>query len=219
MRILVAEDNHAAAQNLADYLTLVGHDVDFAYHGASALQLLNAHRFDLIILDIMMPVMDGLKACDEIRAGEHAETPIIFVTARDTLDDKLAGFKAGADDYLVKPYAVEELHARIQALEARNQRRMSPALNFGALTFDFATDLVCVEGKPLLLDPTQKRIVRLLLSRAPALVASQDIAYDIWGEEEVDSSALRTQIYRLRKALPEGMLITERGKGYRLNAG
>ncbi|TKF33344.1 response regulator transcription factor [Enterovibrio norvegicus] len=219
MRILVAEDNHAAAQNLADYLTLVGHDVDFAYHGESALQLLNAHRFDLIILDIMMPVMDGLKACDEIRAGEHAETPIIFVTARDTLDDKLAGFKAGADDYLVKPYAVEELHARIQALEARNQRRMSPTLSFGALTFDFATDLVCVEGKPLLLDPTQKRIVRLLLSRAPALVASQDIAYDIWGEEEVDSSALRTQIYRLRKALPEGMLVTERGKGYRLNAG
>lgn len=219
MRILVAEDNHATAANLGDYLELFDHHVDFAYNGQAAIQRLDESRFDLIILDIMMPVMNGLTACNAIRAGIHADIPIIFLTARDTLEDKLAGFKAGADDYLVKPFELQELHARVEALEARNQRRLSPELKYGPLVFDVSTDTVSVNGEKLLLDPTQKRIVQLLIKKAPKLVGNQDIAYEIWKDDEPEeTSALRIQIYRLRKALPEGMLVTERGKGYRLNA-
>jgi len=219
MRILVAEDNHATAANLGDYLALFDHHIDFAYNGQAAIQRLDESRFDLIILDIMMPVMNGLTACNAIRAGNHADIPIIFLTARDTLEDKLAGFKAGADDYLVKPFELQELHARVEALEARNQRRLSPELKYGPLVFDVSTDTASVNGEKLLLDPTQKRIVQLLIKKAPKLVGNQDIAYEIWKDDEPEeTSALRTQIYRLRKALPEGMLVTERGKGYRLNA-
>jgi DNA-binding response OmpR family regulator len=218
MRILVAEDNHATAANLGDYLEFFGHDIDFAYNGQAAIQLLDESRFDLIILDIMMPVMNGLTACSAIRAGRHADIPIIFLTARDTLEDKLAGFKAGADDYLVKPFELQELHARVEALEARNQRRLSPEFRYGALVYDVGTDTVTANDEKLALDPTQKRIVCLLIKKAPKLVGNQDIAYEIWkGDEPEETSALRTQIYRLRKVLPEGILVTERGKGYRLN--
>ncbi|MFD2177899.1 response regulator transcription factor [Veronia pacifica] len=217
MRILVTEDNHDAAANLGDYLYLLGHEVDFAYNGASALDLLERNRFDLIVLDIMMPVMDGLKACDAIRSSEYSDIPIIFVTARDTLEDKLAGFQAGADDYLVKPYAFEELSARIKALESRVQRRYCQTLSYGGLAFDMSTDIVSYQGRLLPLDPIQKRIVRVLLSRAPSLVSSRDLAYEIWRDEEPEGSMLRTQIYRLRKLLPEGLLKTHRGRGYRLH--
>lgn len=218
MRILVTEDNHETAANLGDFLEYFGHHVDFAYNGASAIELLAQSRFDLVILDVMMPIMDGIQACDAIRQGTHADVPIIFVTARDTLEDKLAGFNAGADDYIVKPFEMAELHARIQALEARNKRRHSPNLSFGPFIYNCESDEVSIDGQELNLDPTQKRIVKLLLTRAPKLVSSEDIAYELWrGEEPEESSALRTQIYRLRKALPKDLLVTERGKGYRLN--
>jgi DNA-binding response OmpR family regulator len=201
---------------MGEYLELVGHQVDFAYHGQAALGLLDTFRFDMIVLDIQMPGMDGLTVCETIRSSVHADLPIIFVSARDTLEDRLTGFKCGCDDYLVKPVELAELHARIEALQARRQRRMSPRLQFGQLSFDNETDTVCFADTPLHLDPTQKRIVNLLLRQAPKLVSGQDIAYELWQSEACDSSALRTQIYRLRKVLPDGVLMTERGKGYRL---
>ena len=217
MRILLVDDNYDAAANMGDYLEILGHEVDYAYHGKTALQLLSDCRFDLIVLDVMMPVMNGLDTCEAIRQSEFADIPIIFVTARDTLSDKLAGFKVGGDDYLVKPFELAELNARIEALVLRTNRKRVSKLEFAELTFDTLTNQLTFQGQLIQLDPTQKRIVKLLLSRAPALVDSKDIAYEIWSDDLVDSSALRTQIYRLRKALPDGVLRTERGKGYRID--
>ncbi|WP_087020180.1 response regulator transcription factor [Thaumasiovibrio subtropicus] len=215
MRILLVDDNHDAIANMSDFLELHDHQVDIAYHGEAALQCIKSFSFDVIVLDIMMPVMDGLTACQQIR--QLTETPIIFVTARDTLEDKLEGFRVGADDYLVKPFALPEMLARVEVIHARASGQHKQMLSFGALAYDLSKDEVRHHNAPIALDPTQKQLLKLLLNHAPAIVNSRDMAYAIWQEEDIDSSALRTQIYRLRKSLPDGMLVTVRGKGYRLS--
>lgn len=218
MRVLIVDDHQDAVANMADYLTLMGYDVDVAYQGKAALSLLTSFSFDAIVLDVMMPVQDGLTTCRQIRQSEHADTPIIFVTARDTLEDKLDGFRAGADDYLVKPFELAELGARLEAVLARASRRMAPELAYGQLRLCLNTNQAYYREKPLSLDPTQREILKLLLRKAPAVVSQSDIAYHVWQDELIESSALRTQIYRLRRALPAGTLQTVRGCGYRLDA-
>ena len=132
MKILVVEDSPQVAETVMDYLELAGHRVDCAYHGQAALQLLAEQRFDVIIMDVMMPRLDGLRTVERLRSDGIA-TPVLFLTARDSLDDKLAGFKAGGDDYLVKPFAMEELEVRLQALALRGPRSDMGALAFGEL--------------------------------------------------------------------------------------
>lgn len=220
MRILLVDDNHDAIANMTEYLELQGHDVDLAYQGQAAIALQTQDKFDVIVLDVMMPGIDGLRVCQHIRqaGSRNSATPIIFVTARDTLEDKLAGFDAGGDDYLVKPFALAELNARLLAIYQRGQNLIHGELSFGGLSYCQRTDEVNFHQQTIELDPFQKKLLRLLLQRAPATVDSQDIAYEIWQQPYLDSSALRTLIYRLRKALPSGMLKTVRGKGYRLVA-
>ncbi len=215
MRVLIVDDNYDAVANMSDFLELHGHEVDVAYHGEAAISLLKDFTFDIIVLDIMMPIMDGLTACQHIRQLTWA--PIIFVTARDTLEDKLDGFNAGADDYLIKPFALRELLARIEAMHLRASGKNRSSLSFGELNYNLSNDEVSFKNQSIDLDPTQKQVLRLLMTKAPNTVDSRDIAYEIWQEQDIDSSALRTQVYRLRKALPEGLLKTVRGKGYRLH--
>ncbi|MCS3461351.1 response regulator transcription factor [Aeromonas sp. BIGb0445] len=219
MKILVVEDNPQVAETIMDYLALAGHSMDCAYHGQAALQLLTEQRFDVIIMDVMMPRLDGLSTVERLRADGNA-TPVLFLTARDSLDDKLAGFRAGGDDYLVKPFAMEELEVRLQALALRGARVDVGQLSFGDLKVDPANGLATRAGVTLRLGKIPFQILTHLVRRAPALVSRQELLDNVWGDEEPDSDALRSHIYALRNALdkpfPSPMLETLHGQGYRL---
>ncbi|WP_421172687.1 response regulator transcription factor [Aeromonas sp. 601115] len=219
MKILVVEDNPQVAETIMDYLELAGHCLDCAYHGQAALQLLEEQRFDVIIMDVMMPRLDGLSTVARLREQGIA-TPVLFLTARDSLEDKLAGFKAGGDDYLVKPFAMEELEVRLQALSLRGPRGDVGAISFGDLTVDVASGRATRAGEPLKLGKIPFQILALLARRAPAIVSRQEVLDTVWGDEEPDSDALRSHIYALRNALdkpfPTPMLETLHGQGYRL---
>lgn len=219
MKILVVEDNPQVAETIMDYLELAGHQLDCAYHGQAALQLLAEQRFDVIIMDVMMPRLDGLSAVARLREQGIA-TPVLFLTARDSLEDKLAGFKAGGDDYLVKPFAMEELEVRLQALSLRGPRGDVGAISVGELTIDAASGRATRAGVELKLGKIPFQILTLLARRAPAIVSRQEVLDTVWGDEEPDSDALRSHIYALRNALdkpfPTPMLETLHGQGYRL---
>ena len=219
MKILVVEDNPQVAETIMDYLALAGHSMDCVYHGQAALQLLTEQRFDVIIMDVMMPRLDGLSTVERLRADGNA-TPVLFLTARDSLDDKLAGFRAGGDDYLVKPFAMEELEVRLQALTLRGARVDVGQLSFGDLKVDPANGLATRAGVTLKLGKIPFQILTHLVRRAPALVSRQELIDNVWGDEEPDSDALRSHIYALRNALdkpfPSPMLETLHGQGYRL---
>ncbi|MBZ6073391.1 response regulator transcription factor [Aeromonas schubertii] len=219
MKIVVVEDNPQVAETILDYLELAGHTVDCAYHGQAALQLLAQQRFDVIIMDVMMPRLDGLTAVARLREQGIA-TPVIFLTARDALEDKLAGFRAGGDDYLVKPFAMEELEVRLQALYLRGPRSDVGQITVGDLTLDPGSGRAIRGGVELKIGKIPFRILALLARRAPALVSRQEVLDTVWGEEEPDSDALRSHIYALRTALDKPfdhpMLETVHGQGYRL---
>lgn len=219
MKILVVEDNPQVAETIMDYLELAGHRLDCAYHGQAALQLLAEQRFDVIIMDVMMPRLDGLRTVERLRA-DGISTPVLFLTARDSLDDKLAGFRAGGDDYLVKPFAMEELEVRLQALALRGPRGGVGTLSFGELEVDPASGRASRAGVELRLGKIPFQILCLLVKRAPQLVSRQELLDTVWGDEEPDSDALRSHIYALRNALDKPfetpMLETLHGQGYRL---
>ncbi|MDO2948720.1 response regulator transcription factor [Aeromonas simiae] len=221
MKILLVEDNPQVMETILDYLELAGHTVDCAYHGQAALQRLAEQRFDVIIMDVMMPRLDGLSAVTRLRE-EGIATPVIFLTARDSLEDKLAGFRAGGDDYLVKPFAMEELEVRLQALALRGPRGDVGQISVGDLTLDPACGRAERAGIELRLGKIPFRILTLLARRAPAVVSRQEVLDTIWGDEEPDSDALRSHIYALRGALDKPfdtpMLETVHGQGYRLVA-
>ncbi len=128
IRVLIVEDNRDICENIAAYLEKHNYVMDFAYDGISAMHLALTNPFDIIVLDVMLPGMDGLSFCQKLRADAEVETPVLMLTARDTLDDKLQGFEAGADDYLVKPFALQELHARLQALYKRRHGKADKLL-------------------------------------------------------------------------------------------
>ncbi|MFQ2543316.1 response regulator transcription factor [Aeromonas caviae] len=219
MKILVVEDSPQVAETIMDYLALAGHRVDCAYHGQAALQLLAQERFDVIIMDVMMPRLDGLRTVERLRADGIA-TPVLFLTARDSLEDKLAGFRAGGDDYLVKPFAMEELEVRLEALSLRGPRGDMGVLCFGDLTVDPASGRATRAGVELKLGKIPFQILTLLVKRAPQLVTRQEVLDTVWGDEEPDSDALRSHIYALRNVLdkpfPTPRLETLHGQGYRL---
>ena len=153
MRILVIEDQPEILQNIADYLEMQGYLVDCAYDGLGGLHLAITQPFDLIILDLMLPGMDGLTLCKKLRQDARISTPVIMLTARDSVDDKLTGFRAGADDYLVKPFSLPELHARVEAVLRRGQAGMQNMLTVGDLNYDMNSLEVTRKGILLKLSP------------------------------------------------------------------
>lgn len=221
MRILIVEDNLDIQANIADYLE-DSYSLDFAYSGDQGLSLALENEYDVIVLDLMLPGRDGLDVCAEYRRGAGLQAPIIMLTARDTMDDKEAGFDAGADDYLVKPFSLRELKMRIEALARRPKARHSAVTAYADISFDSEALTVSANGQTVTLHEKEGRILGLLLGAAPQVVTSATISYALWGEEPPESGALRTHIYNLRKALAtlglEGMLQTRRGKGYALKA-
>lgn len=220
MNILIVEDNPQIMETLCDFLQMKQHQVECAYHGEAALHLLRQHSFDVIIMDIMMPKMDGIKAVKQLRQEQLSQAPVLFLTARDQLVDKIAAFEAGADDYLIKPFAMQELLLRLDALSKRGPRQDLAALQLGELHFDLAQNIVSRAGQVLKLSKTQRQILRLLMQNYPAMVSRQQLFELIWQGEEPDSDALRSHIYALRHVLDKtfsySMLETVHGQGYRL---
>lgn len=222
MHILIVDDTHSVAETIADYLELEGMTIDFAYHGEAALQLVQDNHYDAIIMDIMMPKMDGITAVRKLREELFCNTPIIFLTAKDQLEDKIASFKAGGDDYLVKPFALEELSLRLQALSHRGVRQNIGHLSFADISVDVKSGQVNCAGKNIKVSPIQLTILKVLLKKAPNIVSRQEVIQAIWGDESPSSDALRSHVYSLRTKLAEGQnesrLETIHGQGFRLKS-
>ncbi|MBF59694.1 response regulator transcription factor [Halomonas sp. FeN2] len=201
VRVLIVEDNRDICENIAEYLEKHSYVVDFAFDGISAMYLALTNPFDAIVLDLMLPGMDGLSFCKKLRADAKVETPVLMLTARDTLDDKLKGFEAGADDYLVKPFALQELHARLQALYKRSHGKTDNLLTVGDLTMNRSTLQVHRAGQRINLTPTGMRLLQRLMEEAPSVVARDDLETLLWADERPDGDALRSHLYKLRQAI------------------
>lgn len=220
LRILVVEDNADIAENIGDYLEQQGHILDFAMDGIGGLHLAVTLDFDVIVLDIMLPGMDGLTFCRKLRNEANMSTPVLMLTARDTLSDKLEGFDAGADDYLVKPFALEELAARIGVLARRSSQMLPSRLCLADLDVDIAKMQVQRAGRKIELNRACLKILVMLLKAYPNVVTRKQLEQALWGDEPPDSDALRSHIYTLRSAIDRpfkhALLETVHGVGYRL---
>lgn len=219
-KILLIEDNSEVAGILFDYFDGQGAELDYADHGELGLKLAMEDNFDLILLDLMLPRMDGLTVCNKLReAGNN--TPVLMLTALDSRDDMLNGFQHGADDYLTKPFDLEILEARMNALINRYRGQVSNStLMFGSLRIEQKIRKAYREDKPLALNPTTYTILELLCHKAPEVVTRQEIAEKLWQESEPNSGVLRSHIYQLRNQLDKTfatpMLITIPKVGFRL---
>lgn len=200
LTVLLIEDNQAISANIADYFGLKGATVDFASQGKQGLALALANYYDVIILDLSLPLLDGLTVCTALRQRANRHIPILMLTARDTLNDKLQGFSSGADDYLTKPFALEELWVRSQVL-AKRQLQQPYQLRLGNLTLDKHSRQLSCAGGTVHLTPTAWQLLWLLLEAHPRPISRSELCSKIWGDELTESDALRSHLYQLRKAL------------------
>jgi DNA-binding response OmpR family regulator len=222
-RLLLIEDHRDIAEMIGDYLESRGFAVDYAADGITGLHLAVVEDFDLIVLDLMLPGLDGLDLCRKLRTDARRDTPILMLTARDTQQDKIIGLDAGADDYLVKPFDIRELEARINALLRRRRGAVaSELLQVGDLSLDTGTLEANRAGQRLTLTPIGLKMLLALMRAAPRVLSRRDLEREVWGDEPPDSDALRSHLYTLRKTIdkPFGrpLLHTVHGAGYRLAA-
>ncbi len=223
MRVLIIEDDPAIAANLYDFLEARGHAVDAAGDGVTGLHLAVTGQFDAIVLDIGLPGIDGMTLCRRLREDAHNDTPVLVLTARDTLPDKLEGFARGADDYLVKPFALKEVEARLNALHKRRAGRVADRqLTVGELVFDPMSMSVRVAGREARLPPKCVRLLELLMSQPDRVFTRKELETAVWGEEQEKSDTLRSHMHVLRRELQRlggyDPIRTLHGIGYRIEA-
>jgi len=219
LNTLLVEDDLDLAATLVDYLELEGIRCDHAGNGVAGLNLAQANAFDVLLLDLNLPRLDGLSLCGRLRA-EGNDTPMLMLTARDRLEDKLEGFRAGADDYLVKPFALEELVARIRVLAQRRSGQVR-RLVCGDLEMDLGSRRVTRGGQPVRLTPTGWSLLEALLRASPNVLSRQALMEAVWGDEVPDSNTLKVHLHHLRKAIdapfPTPLLHTVPGQGFALH--
>ena len=220
-RLLVVDDDPALSRTLRRALGVEGYDVECAPDGAEALERLAADRYDAVVLDVNMPRVDGLAVCRSMRSRRD-RTPVLMLTARDQVGDRVAGLDAGADDYLVKPFALDELNARVRALLRRaNGDDHAERLSYLDLTLDLASARAHRGERPLELTRTEQRLLELLL-RNPDQVLPRDMIYErVWGHDiSATSNSLDVYVGYLRRKTEEGgeprLIHTVRGVGFRL---
>jgi len=221
MYALIIEDNPDIVANLYGFLEPLGYTLDVAMTGTAGVALAAASHHDVIVLDLELPGLDGVDVCRQLRKELRLATPILMLTARDTVKDKLVGFDAGADDYLVKPFSLVELEARLKALVRRARgEHVDHVLEFGELRYDLSRCEATRAGHRLALTPTGYKLLEVLLRKAPAVIPRETLMREIWGDDPPDSDALRTHIHALRQAMDrpfvKPMLRTLPGNGYRL---
>lgn len=223
MRILLIEDNRRLHTSLRESLEEDGYAVDSAYDGEEGEAFALAAPYDLIILDIMLPKKNGYQVCKEIR-DQHVRIPVLMLTARDTVDDRVEGLDSGADDYLVKPFAMKELRARLRALLRREQPEKTTLLRVADLTLDPINHRIERGGVPLDLTAREFAMLEYLMRNANRLVTREMIEAHVWNFDFVSgSNVIDVYIRRLRRKMDDPfeskLLETVRGAGYRLTNG
>lgn len=219
LRLLIVEDQMDLAENLFEFLGEERYTLDFAADGLTALHLLATQSYDVIVLDLMLPGVNGYDICKRIRQDLQCQTPVILMTALSALNDKEKGFDCGADDYLVKPFELRELQLRIEALH-RRYAPQRPVLAAGDIRFDPGTLEVVLGGSKIALSGTPARLFELLVRAYPSFLSHEALTDAVWGAHhgETEGNSLRTHIYTLRKSLQaglgSGMVKTIHGRGY-----
>ncbi len=222
MKLLLVEDNRELALNITEYLERKGHIVDYAADGLTALNLVLRDTFDVAVLDIMLPGMDGLSLCQKIREGIDYDIALIVLTAKDKESDKLEGFSVGCDDYVVKPFSMPELEARLYALVRRTQQHTKKGRKVAVedLEYNSSTLKIFRGGDELKLKPVPRKILVLLMHNAYRVVTRRELEESIWDGDPPESEVLRSHIYAIRGELNkngrENILHTIRGVGYLL---
>lgn len=220
LRLLVVEDDAALAATLGEWFELEGHCCDFAADGQHALSLLACTDFDVILLDITLPRVDGLEVARRIRRSGDS-TPILMLTARDAIEDRVTGLEAGADDYVVKPFALVEVAARVRVLSRRRTGDVQ-RLTVGALELRVSDHRVLREDREVELSPIGWRLLETLARSSPACVDRETLSFAAWGDEPPESNNLKVQMFKLRTAIDKpfntSMIETVKGRGYRLRA-
>ncbi|HTN34503.1 MAG TPA: response regulator transcription factor [Marinobacter sp.] len=221
LKLLIVEDQVDLAENLYEFLGDDRYTLDFAADGLTALHLLATQSYDVIVLDLMLPGVNGFDICRRIRQDLRCQTPVILMTALSALSDKEKGFDCGADDYLVKPFELRELQLRIEALHRRHAPKR-PVLMAGDIRFDPGTLEVELQGSKVALSGTPARLFELLVRAHPSFLSHEALSDALWGAHhgETEGNSLRTHIYTLRKSLQaglgSGLVKTIHGRGYRL---
>ncbi len=202
MRILIVEDNRRLVANLFEYFEPRGHTLDAAPDGPTGLHLATQPHYDVVILDWMLPRMDGPDVLRKLRQEVGSDIPVILLTARSDLPDKIAGFRAGADDYLTKPFELAELEVRLEALSARTRgRSRANVLEIADLRLDLATQRVTRGGRTIDLYPACRTLLRVLMQESPAAVTRAALETALWGDDPPSGDLLRSHIYDLRRAI------------------
>lgn len=221
LRLLLVEDQPDLAGNLIDFLEAAGHIVDYARDGREGLRRALSEPCDVVLLDLQLPRLDGIELCRQLREKAERHLPVLMLTARDTLTDKSVGFAAGADDYLTKPFALEEVLMRCLALSRRHQLHQGHVVEVGSIRVDKRQGKAWREDVLLTLHHTPLRILTVLVESHPAVVTRSELSDRIWGDNPPDSGALSAHIYNLRQGLDKPfatpILRTVHGVGFRLD--
>ena len=220
MNVLIIEDNQDIAASIYDYLEALGYTVDAAGDGVTGLHLALTNDYDVVILDLGLPGIDGTDLCRRLRQDAHRLVPVIMLTARDSLENKLDGFKSGADDYLIKPFALKELAARVKVLSERISRTPVSQLQIGDLLLNEETHEVSRAGKQINLNPVLFRLLTFLMKNPHRVIKREELEHTVWRDNPPDSDALRTHLSNLRQAVDkpfdQPLIHTVRGFGYKL---
>ena len=221
LHILLIEDEPSIAKNIAQYMEHQGHVLDFAINGDHGLELaLNAY-YDVVILDLNLPNMDGLTVCQTIRQKADRHIPILMLTARDSIDDKVSGFNTGTDDYLTKPFSLQELEVRCLALSKRHLLQSHDKMELGPIVVDRKSRTACRDGQALALSAMGFKILSILVQAHPQVVSRSQLTQQLWGDAPTESDALRSHIYQLRaivdKPFAKPLIKTVFGAGFALS--
>jgi DNA-binding response OmpR family regulator len=216
MRVLVIEDDELVASGILAGLRLSGIGADHVANASQAEMAVQTGRFDVLLLDLGLPDTDGLTLLKRWR-GAGKDWPVLVLTARDDVQDKVAGLRSGADDYLVKPFELDELVARLHALQRRSAGRSVDRIEHGPLAFDPATQVVTLDGNPVELSRRELALLQALLNSGQRILSSDQVKDSLYGlGDGVESNALNVHIYHLRRKLGPNIVETVRGLGYRL---
>jgi len=218
IRVLIVEDHIALAENLYEFFADRQYVLDFASDGLTGLHLATCNQYDIIILDVMLPGINGFELCRRLREDIKCNVPILMLTAKSSIDDKKTGFTQGADDYLTKPFDLRELELRISALTRRNRIKSN---SYEAGDFIYTPGMLLLEhrsGVSMALFGISSGIFELLIKNYPNFITHQQIMESIWGEDEVDLHTVRTHISAMRKMFKEkfgqNLIASVHGKGY-----
>jgi two-component system response regulator QseB len=216
VRLLLVEDDAMIGESVAAGLTADGHAVDWVRDGREAELAIDTHAYALVLLDLGLPGLDGIELLKRVRA-RRIDLPVLIITARDTVRDRIAGLDAGADDYIVKPFDLDELAARIRAVARRRAGRAAPVIEYGALRFDPAARQVSLGGAAVALSARELAVLEALLERPGAVLSRAQLEERLYGwREEIESNAVEVHIHALRRKLGAELIRTLRGVGYML---